>query len=66
MDQQYLNEKQVSQQYGWPLSTLRNWRHLRRGPCYSKIGKSVRYRVADLEDFMRRHRIDPEPRREAP
>ena len=57
--EQYLNEKQVSDRYGWGLSTLRNWRFLRRGPAYSKIGKAVRYRVVDLEEFMSRHRIDP-------
>jgi Helix-turn-helix domain len=60
MERQFLNEKQVSERYGWGLSTLRNWRFLGRGPAYSKVGKSVRYNLADLEDFMRRHRIDPE------
>ena len=62
MDQQYLNEKQVSQQYGWALSTLRNWRFMGRGPKYMKIYKSVRYKIADLEDFMSRHKVDPEMR----
>jgi hypothetical protein len=64
MDKEYLNEKEVHKIYGWGLSTLRNWRFLGRGPAYSKIGKSVRYRVIDLQDFMTRHRIDPEARRE--
>ena len=44
--------------------TLRNWRHLGRGPAYSKKGYMVRYRVQDLLDFMNSGRIDPEARRE--
>jgi len=42
--------------------TLRNWRHLGRGPAYSKRGRMVRYRVQDLLDFMASGRIDPEGR----
>jgi hypothetical protein len=45
--------------------TLRNWRHIGRGPAYSKKGRMVRYKVADLLDFMNSGRIDPEARREA-
>ena len=63
--EEYLNEKQVSARYGWGLSTLRNWRFLSRGPCYSKIGKSIRYKISDLEMFMSAGRIDPASRREA-
>lgn len=45
--------------------TLRNWRHLGRGPAYSKKGYMVRYRVQDLLDFMNSGRIDPEARQAA-
>jgi hypothetical protein len=65
MNKRFLNEKQVSEIYGWPLPTLRNWRFLGRGPAYCKVGKSVRYNLTDLEDFMHRHRIVPEDRQEA-
>ncbi len=44
--------------------TLRNWRHLGRGPAYSKRGRMVRYKVEDLLNFMSSGRIDPEARRE--
>ncbi len=42
--------------------TLRNWRHLGRGPAYARRMRIVRYRVADLLDFMNSGRIDPEGR----
>jgi hypothetical protein len=42
--------------------TLRNYRHLGKGPAYSKRGRMVRYLVADLLDFMTAGRVDPESR----
>ncbi len=58
VEKEYLDEKQVEERYGIRLSTLRNWRHLGRGPVYHKLlGKSVRYAVADLDAFMAACRI---------
>ena len=35
------------------VRTLRNWRALRKGPRYRKIGsRMVRYHVADLAEFQ--------------
>ena len=45
--------------------TLRNYRHLGRGPAYSKRGRLVRYLVHDLFAFMKSGRIDHEVRQEA-
>jgi hypothetical protein len=42
------------------VQTLRNWRHLRKGPPYVKLGRRVVYRMEDLLDYLERHRIDPE------
>jgi hypothetical protein len=42
------------------VQSLRNERYLRKGAPYIKIGRSVRYVVTDLVDFLNRHRIDPE------
>jgi hypothetical protein len=42
------------------VQTLRNWRHMRKGPTYLKIGRSVRYRLDDLNKFMENNRIDPD------
>lgn len=44
--------------------TLRNYRHIGKGPAYSKKGRMVRYKVEDLLNFMQVGRIDPEAARE--
>jgi len=40
--------------------TLANWRHLRKGPPYVKIGRKIIYREVDLAAFELKNRIDPE------
>jgi hypothetical protein len=40
--------------------TLRNWRSKHVGPPYIKLGRSVRYKTADLIAWMDQHRVDPE------
>ena len=38
---------------------LAMWRHLGRGPAYIKIGKSVRYRGSDLNEWLDRQTVRP-------
>ncbi len=54
---QWLNEHVVSAMTGWAVQTLRNNRHKRKGIPYYKVGASVRYKLADVEQFMDSHRI---------
>jgi predicted DNA-binding transcriptional regulator AlpA len=54
----YLNERQVSKITGRALSTLRNERSKRRGIPYSKIGRSVRYNIKDVIQFMESRKIE--------
>jgi hypothetical protein len=43
--------------------TLRNWKHLGKGPRYSKPGgRRVIYRIRDLEEFLEKNQVDPENR----
>lgn len=42
------------------VQTLRNDRHLRKGVPYVKMGRSVRYLLKDINDYLMKHRIDPE------
>jgi hypothetical protein len=42
------------------VQTLRNYRHLGKGPAYLKLGRNVRYRVDDLIAYLKKNRIDPE------
>jgi predicted DNA-binding transcriptional regulator AlpA len=53
----YFNEKQVSEITGLSLPTLRNYRHLRKGPPYHKVGRAVRYADTDLSRFMESKKI---------
>jgi len=58
---QFIDEKRVAELTGFSLSTLRAWRFQGRGPVYHKIdGRSVRYKVEDVEAFMESYRIAPE------
>lgn len=49
-----LNEHEAAALLKTAVRTLRNWRCLRKGPPYRKIGqRAVRYHRADLETFAR-------------
>lgn len=50
--QSLLNEHQAAKYLGVSVSTLQQRRFRGRLPKYLKIGKSVRYPVADLQDFI--------------
>jgi hypothetical protein len=34
------------------VGTLAQWRYLRRGPAYIKVGRSIAYRLSDLLDYV--------------
>jgi predicted DNA-binding transcriptional regulator AlpA len=55
----YLNERQVSALTGLSLGTLRAYRFKGIGPSYFKVGRAVRYRASDVENFMAGCRIIP-------
>lgn len=43
----------------YKISTLRAWRRQGRGPAYIRYGRSIRYRIADLDAWVAAHRVDP-------
>jgi hypothetical protein len=53
----WIDEKKVSKITGRAIQTLRNDRFHRRGIPYYKIGRSVRYRLKDIYEFMEAGRI---------
>lgn len=53
----YIDEVAVSEITGRALSTLRNERSKGCGIPYVKIGRSVRYELADVISFMEAHKI---------
>ena len=53
----YLTEKQVSEITNRALSTLRNDRFLSRGIPYIKAGRSVRYNLEDVVNYMESRKV---------
>jgi len=58
--QQIVDETKVAEIMDVAVQTLRNWRFQRRGPPYIKFGRSVRYNLNDIKQYITRHQIDPE------
>jgi len=52
-----LSEKEVALRLNVSISAIRRWRYGRIGPKYVRIGGIIRYRSADIEDFITRHTI---------
>lgn len=50
-NKQFLTAEEVSERYrgGVSVGTLRNWRAMRIGPTFVKIGKAVLYPVNELD-----------------
>lgn len=60
MKLQVVDEKQAAEALGVRVRTLQQWRWLRKGPAYLKIGRAVRYQTEDLYSFLSARRIEPE------
>ena len=57
--EKYFTDKVVEELTGIKRQSLANNRHLRRGIPYYKVGRSIRYKLSDVLEFMEKHRIDP-------
>lgn len=55
-----VDEKQAATYVNLSVKTLQARRAAHKAPAFLKIGRSVRYRLADLEAFLAAHRVDPE------
>jgi predicted DNA-binding transcriptional regulator AlpA len=44
----HLSPAELAKRYGVPLETVYGWNKTRTGPRFMKIGRHVRYRVADV------------------
>ncbi len=55
----YLTTKEVAKMIDRAEQTLANDRHKCQGLPYIKIGRSIRYLLTDVNDFMDMHRIIP-------
>jgi excisionase family DNA binding protein len=58
--ERYLSSDEVFEITGVKKQTLANSRHRGVGIPYYKVGRSVRYKLSDVLNFMEQHRVDPE------
>lgn len=58
-ERKYLTVEEVSERYRGEISvgTLRNWRSMRVGPTFIKIGKAVLYPIDDLEAWDQKNMV---------
>ena len=53
---------EISEMYGLGKSYLRKLRQLRKGPKYLKLGRMVRYRKEDVEDWLNTALVEVNPK----
>lgn len=47
-----MTEKEAATYTGFSVRTMQDWRFRGVGPSYIKIGRSVRYRLSELDTFL--------------
>ncbi len=52
----FLTQKEVAELLRVPERTLEDWRFTQQGPPYLKLGRHVRYDLADILDWVRKQR----------
>ena len=55
-----LHPVDVAEVLGVPVATLGNWRSLRKGPPFLRVGRHVRYRPGDVDAWIAARVRDPE------
>ncbi len=50
-----LDDEKLSSVLDVSVGTLANWRYQGRGPRFVKVGRHVRYRRSDVEDWLERN-----------
>ncbi|MBZ9794692.1 helix-turn-helix transcriptional regulator [Mesorhizobium sp. ES1-4] len=55
----FLTAEEVAERYrgGVSVGTLRNWRAMKIGPSFVKIGKAVLYPIDELEAWDEKNRV---------
>lgn len=66
-ESKFLTPEEVAERYrgGISIGTLRNWRAMRLGPSYVKIGKSVLYPIDDLNAWDEKNKVQCRAARDA-
>jgi hypothetical protein len=52
-----LDTNQLSAMLNVPVETIKYWRKANRGPQITYVGASVRYRLGDVRDYIKKHTV---------
>lgn len=55
LTERLMSTQQLAELLGVPPTTLRQWRHKNTGPRGIRVGKHVRYRPSDVEEWLERN-----------
>jgi excisionase family DNA binding protein len=55
----HLSTEELATRTGIPAETLRYWRQLGKGPAYMRLGRAIRYRLADVEAWEESRIVRP-------
>ena len=55
---EYLNPREVNQEFGFSTSTLAKWRMDNLNIPFSKMGKYIRYKRSDIEAFIENNKVE--------
>ena len=57
---EYAGEEEIEVRFGLPRRQLAAWRREGQGPAFVQVdGRKPLYRIADVDDFLSRHRVEP-------
>jgi len=56
--EEWLNPQDVSDRYGISTSTLAKWRMSRKNLPFFKDGRYVKYRVSDIEAYLKSNVVE--------
>lgn len=57
---EFIDERQLSERIGIECTTLQNWRWSGKGPRYVKVGRLVRYNLADVLAWLAANTVGTE------
>ena len=57
IERRLVNEREAARLVGFSVAALIKWRREGRGPRYIRVGRSIRYRVSDLVEWIQRHTV---------
>ncbi len=56
---QWLSPQQLADELGCAVATVYRWNHFGSGPPYARLGRRVRYRRSDIEEWLESRMRNP-------